>query len=261
MSIEQESRDGKSSPLSGNHVRLSRRDVLQHGLCGAGAAMLAGRIGLAAAAGAKAPPPKAKAKAVIQIWLAGGPPHLDTFDPKPAAGNDYCGPLNNPIRDQRGRHPHRRVAPHAGKAGRQVLAHPQHDPRRQRPRDGGLSDADRPAARRPAGLPVCRSRGLALQGLRGGLQGADSALHRAHPVAGAVFRSRFSGSALHAVRHRGRPGAAEVHGGRRRFARPQRPAAAEAARSASQARHPGRRRQRQPGADGLLSSRRTRPTT
>ena len=29
------------------------------------------------------------------MW--GGPSHLDTFDPKPAAGNDYCGPLNKPI--------------------------------------------------------------------------------------------------------------------------------------------------------------------
>jgi len=41
--------------------------------------------------------PKGKAKAVIQVWLWGGPPHLDTFDPKPAAGQDYCGPLNSPI--------------------------------------------------------------------------------------------------------------------------------------------------------------------
>jgi hypothetical protein len=40
---------------------------------------------------------KPKAKSVIQIWMWGGPSHLDTFDPKPAAGNDYCGPLNKPI--------------------------------------------------------------------------------------------------------------------------------------------------------------------
>jgi hypothetical protein len=39
----------------------------------------------------------AKAKAVIQIWMWGGPSHLDTFDPKPDAGYDYCGPLNKPI--------------------------------------------------------------------------------------------------------------------------------------------------------------------
>jgi len=33
------------------------------------------------------------AKAVIQLWLWGGPSHLDTFDPKPEAGNDYAGPF------------------------------------------------------------------------------------------------------------------------------------------------------------------------
>ncbi len=38
-----------------------------------------------------------KAKSVIQIWLWGGPSHLDTFDPKPKAGYDYCGPYNSPI--------------------------------------------------------------------------------------------------------------------------------------------------------------------
>jgi hypothetical protein len=71
--------------------RLSRRDVLRYGLCGAGAALLAGRTGRTADA------KQAKAKSVIQIWLSGGPSHVDSFDPKPAAGNDYCGPLNNPI--------------------------------------------------------------------------------------------------------------------------------------------------------------------
>ena len=57
--------------------------------------------------------PKGKAKSVIQIWAAGGPPHLDTFDPKPDAGNDYCGPLNKPILTNVGRHPHQRAVSHA----------------------------------------------------------------------------------------------------------------------------------------------------
>jgi hypothetical protein len=39
--------------------------------------------------------PEAKAKAVIQVWLAGGPPHTDTFDPKPESGADYTGPLRS----------------------------------------------------------------------------------------------------------------------------------------------------------------------
>jgi hypothetical protein len=38
-----------------------------------------------------------RATSVIQVWLWGGSSHLDTFDPKPAAGNDYSGPLNRPI--------------------------------------------------------------------------------------------------------------------------------------------------------------------
>lgn len=37
------------------------------------------------------------ANAVIQIWLWGGPSHLDTFDPKPEAGSDFCGPFTKPI--------------------------------------------------------------------------------------------------------------------------------------------------------------------
>jgi hypothetical protein len=39
----------------------------------------------------------AKAKSVIQIWQGGGPSHVDTFDPKPEAGQDYCGPLKTPL--------------------------------------------------------------------------------------------------------------------------------------------------------------------
>ena len=33
----------------------------------------------------------AKAKACIVVWMAGGPSHLDTFDPKPEAPSDYRG--------------------------------------------------------------------------------------------------------------------------------------------------------------------------
>ncbi len=50
--------------------------------------------GWALAAPVATPP---KAKAVIQIWMWGGPSQLDTFDPKPDAGYDYCGPLSHPI--------------------------------------------------------------------------------------------------------------------------------------------------------------------
>ena len=72
---------------------LTRRQALRLGLGGAAGLLLADRLTLPLAA---ADPP-AKAKAVIQIWMWGGPAHLDTFDPKPDAGNDYTGPLNKPI--------------------------------------------------------------------------------------------------------------------------------------------------------------------
>jgi hypothetical protein len=36
-------------------------------------------------------------KSVIYICLDGGPSHLDTFDPKPKAGRDYCGPYRLPL--------------------------------------------------------------------------------------------------------------------------------------------------------------------
>lgn len=71
---------------------LHRRALLKGGL--AAAAGLA--LGPAARA-ADPPAPAARAKSMIQIWMWGGPAHLDTFDPKPDAGRDYCGPLNQPI--------------------------------------------------------------------------------------------------------------------------------------------------------------------
>ncbi len=72
---------------------VSRRDVLRGGLGAAAGLLLTDRLGRPAPA---APRP-ARAKAVIQIWMWGGPAHLDTFDPKPDAGYDFCGPLSKAI--------------------------------------------------------------------------------------------------------------------------------------------------------------------
>jgi uncharacterized protein (DUF1501 family) len=81
--------------MTTNTQSITRRDVLRRGLIGA-TGLLLGNVMTVAAAAAK-PTIKAKAKAVIQIWMWGGPSHLDTFDPKPAAGYDYCGTLDKPI--------------------------------------------------------------------------------------------------------------------------------------------------------------------
>lgn len=72
---------------------LSRRDLLKRGLLGAAGLTLLDPRRIFAEAGDRPPP----AKSVIQIWMWGGPSHLDTFDPKPEAGRDYTGPLDKPI--------------------------------------------------------------------------------------------------------------------------------------------------------------------
>jgi len=94
--------------------QVSRREVLKRGVCGAAGLLLADPLSVgaespagdsaaqaptaqAAAAQSPAAPRSAKAKAVIQIWMWGGPPHTDTFDPKPDAGSDFTGPLNGAL--------------------------------------------------------------------------------------------------------------------------------------------------------------------
>lgn len=80
---------------------ITRRDLIRLGLLG-GAGLAMAPMLQAGAAPAPAQPlildrSKAKAKAVIQVWLWGGPSHIDTFDPKPNAGREYCGPYTKAI--------------------------------------------------------------------------------------------------------------------------------------------------------------------
>src|SRR4051794_3905918 len=78
-----------SSPHSGD-ASISRRQLLQKGL-GIGTAALAGLLArdglLFAASGEKVavqgPKLMPRAKRVIYLYMAGGPSHVDTFDPKP----------------------------------------------------------------------------------------------------------------------------------------------------------------------------------
>jgi hypothetical protein len=72
---------------------ISRREALKRGLLGAAGLTLAGAVKKPVKAATVRP----KAKSIIQIWMWGGPSHIDTFDPKPDAGYDYCGPLNKTI--------------------------------------------------------------------------------------------------------------------------------------------------------------------
>ncbi len=72
---------------------ITRREVLKRGLLGAAGLALLEPFGLQA----RAAPLRPKAKSVIQIWMWGGPCHIDTFDPKPDAGYDYCGSFDKAI--------------------------------------------------------------------------------------------------------------------------------------------------------------------
>jgi len=69
---------------------IDRRGAIKKSTVGLGA-LLSGRN-----VSAETPKP-GKAKSVIQIWMWGGPSHLDTFDPKPNAGVEYTGVYNAPI--------------------------------------------------------------------------------------------------------------------------------------------------------------------
>lgn len=74
-------------------LAIDRRELLRAGAASALGLTLSAWLRMQAE-GAVAP---AKAKSVIQLWMAGGPAHTDTFDPKPQAGPDYTGPLRRAI--------------------------------------------------------------------------------------------------------------------------------------------------------------------
>ena len=69
-----------------------RRAFLQTGLAGFASLTLPGILKLqnACAAPAGGSPEK---KAVIMVWQPGGLSHIDSYDPKPESGSDYCGPF------------------------------------------------------------------------------------------------------------------------------------------------------------------------
>ncbi|MCS7238255.1 MAG: DUF1501 domain-containing protein [Thermoguttaceae bacterium] len=81
---------GQSEAPQSANGSLERRAFLRRGVFGLLGLSLAGRYGLGIAKAANEKT-TGRAKAVIQIWMWGGPSHLDTFDPKPNAGYEYCG--------------------------------------------------------------------------------------------------------------------------------------------------------------------------
>ncbi|MDD5521968.1 MAG: DUF1501 domain-containing protein [Kiritimatiellae bacterium] len=89
MSLNQDNR----TMIGINDLPVTRREAIRRTLLGMTGLMLADHL----VPSVQAVTRPATAKSVIQIWMWGGPPNLDTFDPKPEAGNDYCGPLTKPI--------------------------------------------------------------------------------------------------------------------------------------------------------------------
>jgi hypothetical protein len=85
--------DIPSQSLGGSSGRINRRDFVRIGTLGATGLTLAQWLQQKAQGATTA----GKAKSVIQLWMGGGPCHLDTFDPKPLAGPEYCGPYKKPI--------------------------------------------------------------------------------------------------------------------------------------------------------------------
>ncbi len=85
--------DSPTRRLDRGADRISRRDFVQVGTLGAAGLTLAGRL----PGTARGDWTEGKAKSVIQLWMGGGPCHIDTWDPKPQAGPDYCGPYRKPI--------------------------------------------------------------------------------------------------------------------------------------------------------------------
>jgi Protein of unknown function (DUF1501) len=68
----------------------SRRSFLQAGTLGIGCLALADLLRLRADGAVRS---DAHDKSVILLWLSGGPGHMETWDPKPAAPKEYRGPF------------------------------------------------------------------------------------------------------------------------------------------------------------------------
>src|SRR4051812_7943404 len=70
-------------------IQLSRRSLLRVGMLGMAGLTLADLLRLRARGAERGQRPKDTA--VIQVFLEGGPSHIDTYDPKPDAPSEFRG--------------------------------------------------------------------------------------------------------------------------------------------------------------------------
>src|SRR5262245_52798443 len=75
-----------------NPNAITRREIMRLSAAGVAGASLSGWMGTLARHAAAAGPAK-RPKSCILLWMAGGPSHHDTFDPKPDAPEDIRGEL------------------------------------------------------------------------------------------------------------------------------------------------------------------------
>ena len=115
------SRSRAHDPMLGHAGHPHYTPLAAPGRAGRGDRLLADRSPECPDRAAKPEPPTAKAKAIIHIWLWGGPSHIDTFDPKPQAGQRLLrsAAVHGGHHACRGRGD-RRIAAAAGQTGRQV---------------------------------------------------------------------------------------------------------------------------------------------
>src|ERR1700758_2418202 len=72
---------------------ITRRELMRLSAAGFAGASMSGWFGLLADQAARASAPPARPKSCILLWMAGGPSHHDTFDPKPEAPAEIRGDL------------------------------------------------------------------------------------------------------------------------------------------------------------------------
>src|SRR5262245_60841719 len=72
---------------------ITRREILRLSAAGVAGASLSGWLPGPAGDGARAAESPARPKSCILLWMAGGPSHHDTFDPKPDAPAEVRGDL------------------------------------------------------------------------------------------------------------------------------------------------------------------------
>ncbi|MEX0321958.1 MAG: DUF1501 domain-containing protein [Puniceicoccaceae bacterium] len=80
--------------LNTSKTRFNRREFIKLGMMG-GLGMQLGSSSFAQSLTPSARKPIARS--VIEIWMWGGPSHIDTFDPKPEAGREIIGPYTDTV--------------------------------------------------------------------------------------------------------------------------------------------------------------------